>query len=109
MSIPTLMKNGFSINVQMRNFELVQNKRSIKLGKMGGKGMFYFFGKRVDKNEDYQINVVTKKRLSMNINEAHEIFNHLGPEALKKTSKNLNIKLTGSFHPCPGCMYAKAK
>ena len=31
MSIPTLMKNGFSLNARDRNFELVQNKRSLKL------------------------------------------------------------------------------
>ena len=45
----------------------------------------------------------------MDINEAHDIFNHLGPEVLRKTCKNLGIKLTGTFQSCPGCMYAKAK
>ena len=34
MSIPTLMKSVFLVNAQVRNFELVQNQRSIKLGKM---------------------------------------------------------------------------
>ena len=109
MSIPTLMKNGFSINAELRNFEMVQNKRSINLGKMDEKGMFYFVGKRIDKNEAFQINVVKKKKLTMDVNEAHDMFNHLGPEALRKTCRNLGIKLTGTFQACPGCMYAKAK
>lgn len=109
MSIPTLMRNGFSINAKMKSFELVQNKRSIKLGKMDEKGMFYFVGKRIDTNQTPQINVVKKKRLTMDVNEAHDMFNHLGPEALRKTCKNLGIELTGTFQSCPGCMYAKAK
>ena len=109
MSIPTLMKNGFSINAKMKSFELVQNNQSIKLGKMDEKGMFYFVGKRIDTDQSPQINVVKRKRLSMDINEAHDMFNHLGPEALRKTCKNLGIKLTGTFQSCPGCMYAKAK
>ena len=45
----------------------------------------------------------------MDINEAHDIFNHQGKEALQKNCKHLGIKLTGTFQPCPGCMYAKAK
>ena len=109
MSIPALLKNGFSVNAQMKKFELIQNKKSIKLGKMDNKGMFYFVGKRLHKNEPFQVNIIKKKRLTIDINEAHDMFNHLSPDILKKTCKNLNIKLTGTFHPCPGCMYAKAK
>ena len=109
MSIPTLMRNGFSINAEMRSFELFQNGRCIKLGKMDEKGMFYFVGTRVNKDQTPQIKAIKKKRLSMDINEAHDIFNHLGHEVLRKTCKNLGIKLTGTFQSCPGCMYAKAK
>ena len=109
MSIPTLMRNGFSINAKMKSFELVQNKRSIKLGRMDEKGMFYFVGKRINTDQTPQINVVKKKRLTIDVNEAHDMFNHLGAEALQNTCKNLGIKLTGNFQSCPGCMYAKAK
>ena len=101
MSIPTLIKNGFSINAKLQNFEMFQNNRSINLGKMDEKGMFYFVGKRFNKNDFVQINVVKKKRLTMDINEAHDMFNHLGPEALRKTCKNLGIKLTGTFQKFP--------
>ena len=45
----------------------------------------------------------------MDVNEAHDIFNHLDPDALRKTCKNLGVKLPGTFQLCPGCMYAKAK
>ena len=61
MSIPTLMKNGFPINAKLKNFEMLQNKRSTNLGKMDEKGMFYFVGKQVNKSEILQINVVKKK------------------------------------------------
>ena len=98
---------SFSINARLKKFEMLQSKRSINLGKMDEKGMFYFVGKRVNKSEILQIKIVKKKRSSMDVNEAHDIFNHLGPEALPKTCKNLGIKLSGAFQPCPGCMYAK--
>ena len=61
MSMPTLIKNGFSVNARMKNFELIQNKRSMKLGKMDEKGMFYFVGKRIAQDEFFSVNVVKKK------------------------------------------------
>ena len=109
ISIPTLMKNGFSINAKMKSFELIQNGHSIKLGKMDEKGMFYFVGRRVDKRQSMCMNTVHKKQITMDVNLAHDTFNHLGPEALRRTCKQLNIKLTGTLTPCPGCMHAKAK
>ena len=109
ISIPTLMKNGFSLKARNKNFELVQNRRSLKLKEMDEKGLFYFVGHRIDQNESVYNNMMKKKQMTMDINLAHDAFNHLSPEVLRKTCKGLNIKLTGNWNPCPGCMYAKAK
>ena len=76
---------------------------------MDEKGLFYFVGHRIDLNAPVYNNVVKKKQMTMDINLAHDVFKHLSPEVLRRTCRDLYIKLTGNWKPCPGCMYAKAK
>ena len=45
----------------------------------------------------------------MNINVAHNLFNHISEQVLQQTCKERNIKLTGQLKPCQGCLYAKSK
>ena len=45
----------------------------------------------------------------MDINYAHDIFNHTSDQVLRQTCKEHKIRLTGRLQQCPGCLNAKAK
>ena len=40
---------------------------------------------------------------SWDINRMHQVYNHAGEEALRKTAKAYGWKLTGKLDPCPHC------
>ena len=44
----------------------------------------------------------------MDINHAHDIFNHMSEQVLKQTCQEHYINLTGKLQACPGCLYVKA-
>ena len=45
----------------------------------------------------------------MDINSAHDLFNHMSEQVLRQTCKERNIKLMGQLKPYPGYLYAKTK
>ena len=105
MSIPKLLKNNFKVQASENKFEIEQQGKTILLEKSSDEKMFYLIGKRIQKK---QINTY-HKRHTMDINAAHDLFNHMSEQVLHQTCKERKIKLTGQLKPCPGCLYAKAK
>ena len=54
--------------------------------------------------------IVKKKKIEkIDINEAHDRWNHKGEQLLRKTAKHHTITLTGELKSCEGCAYSKAK
>ena len=107
MSIPALLKNNFQIQASENQFEIIQKNNTISLEKDDEKNMFYLKGKRIPRE---QINAYSKeKKIRMDINHAHDIFNHMSEQVLRQTCLEHNIHLTGKLKACPGCLYAKAK
>jgi hypothetical protein len=51
----------------------------------------------------------TRKRSTLDINTAHDIYGHMGEAALRNTFKSINTELTGKLRTCEGCCLAKAK
>ena len=45
----------------------------------------------------------------MDINQAHDLLNHMSEQVLRQTCKERKIKLTGQLKSRPGCLYAKVK
>ena len=69
--------------------------------------MFYLIGNRIPRE---QINAYsTDTNIRMEINHAHDIFNHMSEQVLKQTCKEHNTYLTGKLQTCLGCLYAKTK
>ena len=107
MSIPALLKNNFHIQASENQFEIIQKNNTISLEKDDEKNMFYLKGNRIPRE---QINAYSKdKKVRMDINHAHNIFNHMSQQVLKQTCLEHNINLTGKLQACLGCLYAKAK
>jgi hypothetical protein len=50
---------------------------------------------------------MTKK--SVNVNEVHEKYAHVGERMLRKTLGKFGYEITGIMKACDGCMQAKAK
>ena len=67
--------------------------------------MFNLIGKIIQKE---QISTYYKRN-TMDINQVHDLFNHMSEQVLRQTCKERKIKLTDQLKPCPGCLYAKAK
>ena len=66
--------------------------------------MFYHIGKRIQKEPIKAYH----KRNMMDINQAHDLFNHMSEQVLRQTCIERKIKLTSQLKPCSGCLYAKA-
>ena len=50
-----------------------------------------------------------KKKKYWEINRMHQVFNHAGEEALRRTAKAYGWELTGNLDPCVYCKTANAK
>jgi hypothetical protein len=74
-------------------------------------GMLYFLAKPVKGEEDLaKVNTdgKTAEKKSMDVNEAHEKYAHVGERMLRKTMGKFGYELTGIMKACDGCMQAKA-
>ena len=58
---------------------------------------------RDDHNEE------DKPTKTWNINRMHQVFNHAGEEALRKTAKAYNWHVTGKMEPCVECQKSNIK
>jgi hypothetical protein len=52
---------------------------------------------------------IVKMPKTVDINHAHDVCGHKEEALLRKTFKQLGVKLTGDMKPCEGCGYSKAK
>ena len=92
-------------------------------------GMYYLNGKR-EKNKDYEtvhttkeidnwitmptkksknMDATPKKKISMDLNEAHDKYRHKSEAILRKTLQVADIQPTGTLTNCEGCNLTKAK
>ena len=91
MSMPALLMNNFHMQASENQFEIVQKNNTISLEKDDEKNMLYLKGNRILRE---QINAYSKdKRVRMDINHAHDIFNHMSEQVLKHTFQEHNINL----------------
>ena len=79
MSISALLKNSFKIQASENKLKIIQNHQAIPLEKKRianeDKNMFYVIGERIPRE---QVNAYKKiKEIKMDINYAHDIFNHM--------------------------------
>ena len=81
MSIPTLQKNHFKIEASENKFEIEQQGKAILMEKASDGKMFYLIGKRIQKEQ------INGKRNTMDINQAHDLFNHMSEQVA--TTSNL--------------------
>ena len=88
-------------------FEIVQKNNTISLEKDDEKNMFYLKGNRIPRE---QINAYSKDtKVRVDINYAHNIFNHMSEQVVKQTCQEHNINLTGKLQACQGSLFAEAK
>ena len=102
-----LTKEQLSHTGIKNQFEIVKKNNTISLEKDDEKNIFYPTGNRIPREQINAYSKVTKVR--MDINHAHDIFNHMSKQVLKQTCKKHNINLIRKLQACPGCLYAKAK
>ena len=122
---PTFHKNIISIGTFVRDgkYELGMKHNKMTLTKAGktetldfkrdhSDVLYYFQGTRgiyPGGSDILSAEVITTKLTSMDINEAHAKYGHIGEAALRATMKSLGIKMTGVMYTCEGCALAKAK
>ena len=81
MSIPKLLTNNFKAQASENKFEIEQQGKTTKMEKPSDGKMFSLIGKRIQKE---QINAY-HRRHTMDINIAHDLFNHMSEQVLCQT------------------------
>jgi hypothetical protein len=114
--VPTFLKNIVSLSKLLNEGNVsatwsksaltLQNEQGATLAvKKAEDGMLYFLAKPAKGEEDGK----TAKKKSMDVDEAHEKYAHMGERMLRKTMGKFGYELTGVMKACDGCMQAKAK
>ena len=120
---PTFHENIISIGTFVcdSKYELGMKNNKMTLTKAGKTEMldfkcdhsdvlYYFQGTRgiyPGGSDILYAEVITTKLTSMDINEAHAKYGHIGEVAWRATMKSLGIKMTGVMYTCEGCALAK--
>ena len=109
ISIGRCILDGWKIWCEGLNTMIMKKgDRTLKFKKIPAMNdnIYYLSAKRVQKG---QVQVLeTTRKLKMDINEAHEKFDHPCEDLLRKTAKEFGIELTGKLKRCEGCARAKA-
>ena len=132
VSLGVLIRDGFDLSVTGSTMTVKKGRGGhISFNRETNGVLYYFKGSRAsyadvvsmviaplsqgaDSTKNLSTNTHTvmsgeDKMKSQDINEAHDIYGHIGEAALRATFKALKIELTGTLRSCDGCSKAKAK
>lgn len=103
ISIGRMLKNSAKMIAEGEKMSVQTKKNTLIFETTNGSPLMYL---REIKGREEEVNA---NEITMEINEAHEVFGHINDQQLKNTTKVLGIKLTGVMKTCQGCQQAKAK
>ena len=102
ISITKLTNPETTITFNEQTMMLNQGNHSINFDK---KGNLYFLAARREKvMENHDIMEATNQNKTIDINKAHDIFGHVGENALRKVLEAAGMKPTGKLLPCEACI-----
>jgi hypothetical protein len=125
ISMGSLTTNGKRLATTESTMILERNGATMHLPRL--QNMYYFVGHRLleevnnnaavtkapndgdGDNDDKTADKRKKPPSSIDINEAHDKMGHFGEAMLRKTYKDMGMKLSGTLKPCDGCLRAKAQ
>ena len=107
ISIGRCINDGWKVSFEGKDLMIMVKGGSVLKFKKGVDNIYYLAAKRMPPG---QVQVLeTTRRVKMDINEAHDKFDHPCEDLLRQTAKEFGIELTGKLESCEGCARSKAK